>query len=332
MDSYFNKKKVLVTGGTGLIGIPLVKKLYEMGAEVRVVSLDAESHFASPVEFIKGDLCDKDLCAEVVKNVQVVFHLAGIKGGIGVAYSKASTLLLKNILMNIEIMEAARKANVDRFLYTSSICIYPPAKVFKEENAWTGFPHPSDKFGGIAKLIGELQIESYKLQYNLGNFFIARPTNTYGPFDNFNPVSSLIIPALIYRIFNGENPLTIWGDGSAVRDFIFSEDAADFLILMVIKNCPGPFNVGSGKPISIKKVAEIIARNAEKFIGKRINLRFDKTKPMGEKYRVTDIKKAITQLGWSYKTDIESGILKTLEWYSLNKTQLLKRYNVLNEE
>ena len=229
-------------------------------------------------------------------------------------------------------MEATRKAKVERFLYTSSICIYPPAKCFKEKDAWTGFPHLSDRFGGMAKLIGEMQIEAYKLQYNLENFFIARPTNTYGPYDDFNPISGLIIPALIYRVFNGENPLNIWGDGSAVRDFIFSEDVADFLILMVIKNTPGPFNVGSGKPTSIKTVAKTIVSNAEKFIDKKISLCFDKTKPIGEKYRVVSIEKAKVQLGWSPKTDISLGILKTVDWYHSNKLTLLKRYNIISED
>jgi len=332
MNNFFQGKKVLVTGGTGLIGVPLVRGLLRAGADVKVVSLDKESPFEDKVVFIRGDLCESAVCAEAVKNVDVVFHLAGLKGGIGVSQSKASTFLVKNILMNTLLMEVARKANIGRFIYASSICIYPPARIFKEENAWKGFPHPSDRFGGMAKLIGEMQIEAYRLQYHLENFFIARPTNTYGPYDNFNPVSSLIIPALIHRVFKGENPLVIWGDGSAVRDFIFCEDVADFLMLMVAENASGPFNVGSGVPVSIKTVAETVARQAEKFIGKKVILRWDKTKAAGERFRVASIQKAKTQLGWSPKTDLNTGILKTIEWYVAHRSFLPDRYTILSEE
>jgi len=332
MKDYFYNKKVLVTGGTGLIGIPLVKKLLDKGAKVRVVSLDEEFTFEGNVEFIKGDLCDKDFCVRVTKGMQVVFHLAGIKGGIGLAHSKAASFLIKNILMNTQVMEAAREKGIERFLYASSICIYPPAEVFEEENALTGLPHFSDRFGGMAKLVGEMQIEAYKLQYKLGNFFIVRPTNTYGPYDNFNPESGLVIPALIRRIFEGENPLKIWGDGSAVRDFIFSEDVADFLILMVERNIPGPFNVGSGEGVTIKTVAQTIARHAEKFIGKEITIQWDRAKPTGEKYRIASIQKARAQLGWSPRIDLDAGILKTVEWYEINKSKLLERYTILSGE
>jgi GDP-L-fucose synthase len=328
----FSGKNVLVTGGTGLIGIPLVHKLHKAGARVRVVSLDSSSAFGKEIEFIRGDLCEKKICEESVRDMEFVFHLAGVKGGIGVAKNKAATFLVKNILLNTQIMEAARRARVERFLYASSICIYPPAEIFKEENAQTGLPHPSDKFGGMAKLIGEMQIEAYKMQYSLGNFFIARPSNTYGPFDNFNPESALIIPSLIYRIFNGENPLTVWGDGTAVRDFIFSEDVADFLMLMVERNAAGPMNVGSGAPVTIGDVADIIVRHAQKFIERKIEIRWDPQKPAGEKSRVTSIEKARDQLGWSPQTEIAVGISTTIDWFSRNRSNLMERYSILSRE
>jgi len=155
----FKGKNVLVTGGTGLIGISLVKKLDKMGTNIRVVSLDDGSPFAENIGFVRADICEREVCKSVLKDIDIVFHLAGIKGGIGVAKTKASTFLLKNILMNIQIMEAAREAKVRRFLYTSSICIYPPAEVFEEKNALAGLPHPSDRFGGISKLVGECRRE-----------------------------------------------------------------------------------------------------------------------------------------------------------------------------
>jgi len=332
MSNYLKSKRVLVTGGSGLIGIPLVKKLQNIGADVRVVSLDDKTPFDANVEFIKGDICDKEICERVLQDIQVVLHLAAIKGSIGVAMKKASTFLVKNIMMNTYIMEAARKNNVERFLYASSICIYPPAQVFEEKNAFTGLPHPSDKFGGMAKLIGEMQIEAYKLQYNLDNFLTVRPANTYGPYDNFNPVSALIIPALIYRVFEGENPLTVWGDGSAVRDFVYSDDVADFMIQMVEKNENTPLNVGSGEPFTIKSVAETVVKHAEKTLGEKIEINWDTTKPTGEKYRVTSIEEAKSILGWSPRVSLDAGIEKTVQWYSENKSKLIKRYDIMSED
>lgn len=332
MGGYLNGKRVLVTGGTGLIGIPLVKRLDQAGSEVRVVSLDAESPFERHIEFVRGNLCDKEVCEAALEDIQVVFHLAGIKGGIGLAQSKAATFLIENILMNTQVMEAARRARVERCLYASSICIYPPAEVFEEKNAWTGFPHPSDKFGGMAKLVGEMQIEAYRLQYELDSFLIARPANTYGPYDNFDPISALIIPALIYRIFDGENPLVIWGDGSSIRDFVFADDVADVLVLMVEKNAGGPYNVGSGEPVSIKTVAETVVKSAEGRLNRKIDIEWDTTKPTGEKYRVASTEKVRAELQWSPKTDLYTGISKTIEYFSQNRSNLMKRYSILSEE
>ncbi|MHC4329150.1 MAG: NAD-dependent epimerase/dehydratase family protein [Planctomycetota bacterium] len=323
---------ILVTGGTGLIGIPLVEKLDRMGANIRVVSLDDESPFAENIEFVRADICEREVCKSVLKDIDIVFHLAGIKGGIGVAKTKASTFLLKNILMNIQIMEAAREAKVRRFLYTSSICIYPPAEVFEEKNAFAGLPHPSDIFGGISKLVGEMQIEAYKLQYKTEGFLTIRPGNTYGPYDNFNGTSALIIPALIQRVVGGENPLIVWGDGSAVRDFVYADDVADLMILMVQENTTTPLNAGSGEPLTIKAVAETIVKHAENILDRKIDIEWDTSKPQGEKYRVTSIEKAKAMLGWSPKVSFDAGIEKTIKWYTANKSKLIKRYSIMSED
>jgi GDP-L-fucose synthase len=177
-----------------------------------------------------------------------------------------------------------------------------------------------------------MQIEAYKLQYNIENFLIARPANTYGPYDNFNPVSALIIPALIYRLFDGENPLSVWGDGSAVRDFVYAGDVADFMIKMVEQNEAVPLNVGSGEPVNIKSVAETVVKHAGKIFGKTIDIKWDTTKPSGEKYRVTSIEKAKSILGWSPKVSLDAGIEKTVKWYNENKSKLIKRYDIMSED
>ncbi|MHC4662656.1 MAG: NAD-dependent epimerase/dehydratase family protein [Planctomycetota bacterium] len=332
MAAYLEGKRILVTGGTGLIGIPLARKLQQIGAKVRVASLDSHNPFDDGIEFVRGDLCNEEFCAASMKDIQVVFHLAGIKGGIGVARTKASTFLLKNVLMNIQVMEAARKADVERLLFTSSICIYPPAEVFREDQAFTGLPDQSDRYGAISKLVGEMQIEAYRLQYELEGLLIARPTNTYGPYDNFDPESALIVPALIHRALNGENPLVVWGDGSTVREFAYSEDAADALITITEKNAPGPYNVGSGEAVSISEVAGLVAKHASELMGTPVKVEWDTTKPTGEKYRVASIDKLRSELGWSPGVSLSEGIRRTMEWYRDNRETNLGRYSILSED
>ncbi len=184
----------------------------------------------------------------------------------------------------------------------------------------------------MAKLVGEMQIEAYRLQYGIKNFLVARPANTYGPWDNFDPVSALIIPALIHRAFAGENPLVVWGDGTAVRDFVFSDDVADFLMAMVAQDAPGPYNVGSGMSLSIQDVALSVALHAGRCLGRTIEVRWDTTKATGEPVRVTSIEKAQRELGWAPKIGTDEGIAKTVEWYHGHKDRLLKRYSILSEE
>lgn len=328
----FKGKNILVTGGTGLIGIPLVNKLVRLGGAVTAVSLDGASPFDKSVAFVRADLCEPDVCERLMAGKDIVFHLAGIKGSIGVAKTRAATFLIKNLLMNTLVMEAARKANVEKFLFASSICIYPPASVFEEKNAFTALPDVSDRFGAMSKFIGEMQIETYGLQYSLKNFFIARPANTYGPFDNFNPASALVIPGLIYRIFSGENPLRIWGDGSAIRDFVFCDDVAEAMVRMVIQNKVGPFNIGSGRPVAIKDLVGIIVESAQKSMGKKVNVEWDASKPSGEKFRVTSIDRIKRETGWEPAIGLEEGIFQTIDWYEHNKLSLLQRYSILSEE
>lgn len=327
----FKGKNILVTGGTGLIGIPLVEKLKSAGARLRVVSLDDYSPWGSEVECIKADLCEKTACLAAVRDMDIVFHLAGLKGGIGVAGSRAANFLVKNILMNTHLMEAARAARVEKFLFASSICIYPPAEVFREEDAQTGLPHVSDRFGGMAKLLGELQIQAYEAQYNLKNFFIARPVNTYGPYDNFEPQAALIIPSLIYRIFHGEDPLVVWGDGSAERDFIYADDAADFFSLMMAKGRRGPFNVGTGVRLTIRELVEELARQTAEALGKPVRIAWDRSRPTGEKTRVASMEKAKNELGWLPAVDLAAGLGRTIRWYRDHGQQRLGRYTILSE-
>ncbi len=322
---FYKDKKILVTGGTGLIGRPLVKKLHSFGAKVRVVSLDKKNDLKN-VKFIRKDLRDFNSCVEVTKNCEIVFHLAGVKGSPKMTQLQPASFFVPTITFNTNMMEASRRNNVKNFLYTSSIGVYSPANVFNEDDVWKTFPSPNDKFAGWAKRMGELQAESYAIEHNWKNISIVRPANVYGEYDNFNPSNAMVIPSLISRIIKGENPLKVWGDGSQIRDFIYSEDVADAMIKVVKIGYNKPVNIGSGKGVSIKKIVKIL-----KTINKNLKISWDITKPTGDKIRIMNTKRA-ADLGIKPKTSIEVGITRTFNWYLKNINNNIYKYNSFEEK
>lgn len=327
--NFFKNKRVLVTGGTGLVGRPLVEMLIEEGAKVMVVSLDDPSKAPQGVKFIKADLRELSNCLEVCKNKDIVFHLAGIKGSPLLNQKQPASFFVPTITFNTNMMEAARRQGVSRFLYTSSVGVYAQAEVFHEDDVWKTFPSENDKFAGWAKRMGELQAESYMIEYGWDNIAIVRPANVYGPFDNFDPKTAMVIPSLINRAMSGENPLTVWGDGSPIRDFIYSKDVALGMLLAVEKGANVPINLGSGTGITIKKLAETIAKNIP---NGPVKIIWDKSKPKGDAKRLMDTKRAEKLLGFKPKYSLEDGIKETIKWYIKNKDILDKRYNVFYEK
>ncbi len=327
MDFYKNKK-ILVTGGTGLIGRPLVEMLTETGAKVKVVSLDDPKRTPKRVKFIQADLREFSNCMNVCKNQDIIFHLAGIKGSPAMTQKQPASFFVPTISFNTNMMEAARRQKVKRFLYTSTIGVYAPAEIFHEDDVWKTFPSENDRFAGWAKRMGELQAESYKIEYGWDKISIVRPANVYGPFDNFDPKTAMVIPSLINRAMSGENPLVVWGDGSPIRDFIYSKDVARGMMLAVEKGTSIPINLGSGTGVTIKEVAEIIAKNIP---GGPIKIIWDKTKPKGDKKRLMDMKRAKKLLGFKPVYSLKQGIKETTEWYIKNKDNTNKRYNVFYE-
>lgn len=325
VDKMYQDKKVLVTGGTGMIGIQLVKLLLDSGAHVRVASLDDPSLASKDVEFVRGNLMDWEFCKKVTKDMDYVFHLSGIKGSVGIGKVKAASFFVPHLLMNTLVMEAARQTAVERYLYTSSIAVYHPRDIFIEERAWEGPPHPTDKYAAWAKRMGELQAEAYKVEYEWDKIAIVRPANVYGPYDNFDPKTAMVLPALINRVVSGENPLVVWGDGSAIRDFIYSRDCAEGMLLALEKgaNCT-PINLGSGKGISIKELVETIVACFDK----PPQVLWDTSKPSGQSIRLMDITRAKDMLDFTPRTSLQQGIRETVEWYLTNSDLISKRYNV----
>ena len=319
-------KKVLVTGGTGLIGIPLVELLIEQGAEVRIASLDDPSRAHPEAEFCRVNLMRFENCGKVCEGMDFVFHLAGIKGSPRMASKKPASFFVPTILFNTNIMEAARQCGVKRYLYTSTIGVYSPAEVFYEGDVWKTFPSENDRFAGWAKRMGELQAEAYEIEYGWKNIAIVRPANVYGPYDNFDPNNAMVIPSLIKRALDGENPLVVWGDGLAIRDFIHARDVAQGMLLALEKTAGDVINLGSGVGISIKEIVEIIVENMKV----KPEVVWDTSKPSGDKKRVMDISKA-KAIGFEPIISIEEGIKEVMEWYQENKEKVNKRYNIFAE-
>jgi GDP-L-fucose synthase len=323
--SFYKNKKVLVTGGTGLIGRPLVDMLVNAGANVTIVSLDDSSRAPKGIKFVKADLRELSNCIEACAGQEIVFQLAGIKGSPKMCAEKPASFLVPTVTFSFNMMEAARRCGVERFLFTSSVGVYQPAEVFYEDDVWKTFPSPHDRFAGWGKRLCELQAEAYKIEHNWDKISIVRPANVYGPFDNFDPQNAMVVPSLINRALSGENPLTVWGDGSPIRDFIHAKDVARGMMIMVEKGVNQPVNLGSGTGVAIKEVAETIAKAAGD-----IPIIWDKDKPSGDKKRLMDTARA-KSYGFECEVSLEEGIKETIEWYKNNQDQLSNRYNSFTE-
>ncbi|MDC3089229.1 NAD-dependent epimerase/dehydratase family protein, partial [Alphaproteobacteria bacterium] len=256
--NFFKNKNCLITGGTGMIGREISKILVNADANVRVISLD-KLHVHDKVDHVYGDLTNFEFCKDQTKDMDCVFHVAGIKGSVKVTLEKPASFFVPLLLFNTNVLEASRINNVPKLVYTSSIGAYSNNEVFVEDDNEEQGP-PMDMYPGWAKRMAEMQIKAYKIQYNLDGYSIVRPCNVYGPGDNFDPANAMVIPSLMSRIKSGEDPLIIWGDGSAIRDFAFSKDVAEGTIQALYHGTKSKYlNIGSGKAVTIKKLVETLS-------------------------------------------------------------------------
>jgi len=325
----FKSKKVLVTGATGMVGRQLVKKLVDEGAIVSAVSLDKinliQDHSLSKINFIYGDLRSFEFCKKVTESADIVFHLAGIKGSPMLTAKQPNTFFVNTMMFNLNMIEAARVNQVKKFLYTSSVGVYAPAEIFYEDSVWKTMPSENDKFAGWAKRMGELQLEAARIEHSFSETFIIRPANIYGPWDNFDPKTAMVIPSLISRVVSGENPLKVWGDGSAIRDFVHSKDVARAMMFIVENNIHNPVNIGSGAGVSIKEVTDIITS-----MKPGLTIEWDISKPKGDDSRVMDMSR-LSNLGFKSLVSLEEGLTETFSWYANNKDETNLRYNAFKE-
>ena len=310
----FENKNVLITGGTGMIGSHLVQLLSDK-ANVRIVShnrpVPPEIN-SKKIEILNGDLTEKAFAIKAVKDMDFVFHLAAYTGGLGRTTVYPASTLTPNLILDGNIIEAAKNENVDRFLYASCSCVYPDLeKDFSENDAWIANPPEIHASYSWSKRIGELQAISYSKEYGM-KIAIVRPANSYGPREIIDPENSHVIGALILKSLSKKNPFIIWGDGSPIREYIYAQDAAKGMLLAMENYCVGdPINLASGEFVSISELAQKIL----KISNLNPEIKFDKEKPSGQKRRVLSNKKAEEKIGFVAETSLDVGIEQTIKWY-----------------
>lgn len=320
----FDSRSVLVTGGTGLIGRQVVDILVQAGASVRIVSLDKIS-VNDRAEHVIGDLTNFDFCMNVTNGMDCVFHLAGIKGSAGVSQSHLASHFVPTIMFNTNVLEACRKNKVGKIVYTSSIGAYANGEIFKEGEPGDFHDAPMD-FAGWAKRMAELQIHAYRVQHQLENFSVVRPSNVYGPGDNFDPENAMVVPSLLYRVYSKEDPVVVWGDGSAIRDIVFSRDVAEGVVLALHHGTKGRYvNLGAGRGYSIRELVESIRSFTE------FNYRFDASKPSGFPKRVMDISLARSLIDYNPTTSLAEGLRQTWDWYLSHQHEHLLKKNYFKD-
>lgn len=319
----FKNQKVLVTGGAGMVGRALVAKLLTLGANVTIADLHQPTDLEPEVNFVNKDLRYLHNCEEICLGQDYVFNIIGVKGSPKVCAEQPADFMIPMLQFNTNMMEAARKANVKWYLYTSSVGVYSPADVFYEDDVWKTFPSPNDKFAGWAKRIGELQAEAYSIQYGLNNISIVRPANIFGKYDNFNPVNSMVVPSLI-RKAQENDVLEVWGDGSPIRDFIFADDVANSMIKCVENKVTVPINLGSGKGYTIRELVDVVVKTSGK---SNLEVKWLVDKGNGDAIRIMSTERA-ESFGIKTNTTLEDGIRVVTEWFKANKNSIDQRYNV----
>jgi GDP-L-fucose synthase len=309
--------KILITGASGMVGKHLVDMCLQKGYFVKGTDIryderySEEKYWGENFDFQHGNLNNYQRCLELVDDVDVVFQVAGVKGSPKRAAEQPNDYFTPMLQMNTNMAEAARIAGVEWYVYTSTIGVYQPAEVFKEDDVWKTFPSENDKYAGWVKRLGELQLDCFETHYGLKNYSIVRPANIYGEYDNFGEEST-VIASLVKKGCN-DKLLSVWGDGTPIRDFIHAEDVARGILMSYENKITEPINLGSGDGVRIRDIASIVATH----YGKEIE--YDLTKPNGDKKRLMDMTRA-NSYGFHPQVDLETGIKRVIKYYeSLQK-------------
>jgi GDP-L-fucose synthase len=319
--SYWDRKKVLVTGGGGFIGSRLVERLLESGRGARVTvagrsaSRRTRRNLAAvwkDVRFAAADVSDPAAARRLCRGQDVVINAAAVVGGVHYNSAHPGSLFRDNMALALAMTEGARRAGVGRFVAVSSACVYPraPAIPTPESEGFRGRPEVSNEGYGWAKRMAEYLAHAYREEFGL-SVAVPRPYNAYGPRDHFEPDRSHVIAALVKRVCDGEDPVVVWGDGSSTRSFVYVDDFARGVLAAAERPSPEPVNIGADEEISIKDLAALIVRLA----GTGARLRFDRTKPAGQPRRHCDVSKARAELGFAARVGLEEGLARTIAWY-----------------
>ena len=306
---FWDEKKVLVTGGAGFLGSTLVRTLERHGLAKEDLRVPRSRDL---------DLRRWENCVEAVQDVDLVIHLAAKVGGIGYNMENPGSLFYDNAIMGIQLMEAARQADVKKFVAVGTICAYPKFTPvpFREEELWNGYPEETNAPYGLAKKMLLVQAQAYRQQYGFDAIYLL-PVNLYGPGDNFDPASSHVIPALIKKfveaVESGAKSVEVWGTGAASREFLYVDDAAEGIALAAERyDKPDPVNLGAGFEITIRDLAGLIA-DLTGFTGEIV---WDTAKPDGQPRRCLDVSRAEREFGFRAKTGFREGLKRTIAWYT----------------
>jgi GDP-L-fucose synthase len=305
---FWDMRRVVVSGGHGFLGSFVVEKLRAAGCREIIVPRSRDY-----------DLREKTEAQRLYKDARpdTFIHLAAVVGGIGANRLNPGLFFYDNAVMGLNAIEAGRIAGLEKFVCAGTICSYPKFTPvpFREEDFWNGYPEETNAPYGLAKKMLLVQLQAYRQQYGMNGVYLT-PVNLYGPRDNFDLESSHVIPALIRKCLEAKqswaSEIVAWGTGTATREFLYVEDAAEAIVAAAEKySKPEPVNLGSGEEISVRDLLELI----RSLVGYEGTIRWDSTKPDGQPRRCLDTSRALAEFGWQAKTQLRSGMQKTISWF-----------------
>lgn len=316
MSGFFENKRVVVTGGAGFLGRYVVEGLRQRGCRQILVPRSAQYN-----------LVRMDDVIEMYEQMRpdIVIHLAAVVGGIGANRKHPGRFFYENLMMGVQLMEQARLRSIEKFTAIGTICAYPKFTPvpFREEDLWNGYPEETNAPYGLAKKMLLVQSQAYRQEYGFHSIYLL-PVNLYGPGDNFDPHSSHVIPALIKKcvdaVEQGRDFIECWGTGNVSREFLYAADAAEGILLATeFYDKPEPVNLGTGKEITIRALAELIA-SLTGFDGQ---IRWNPSMPDGQPRRCLDTRRAKEEFGFEAQTDLHSGLRAAIEWYRSHRERLM---------